>query len=445
MRQLARDTAFNITRQTWSILIGLVISILLARGLGTENRGAYAVVIVLTGLFVTFLNGGIGAASTYYLAKQEHTLLTAVHLSLFISTLTSAIGLAIGTTLIALFHNALFPGIAIHLLFVGLAAVPITLFRDNLQVIFLGLQDFRTYNLIGLIPYTLILIFTLALVWGLHMGVEGALAANLIGHAVSLAAALVLLRRRLAPAEKMFPIRVNKTQVRQLVTFGLLVHLSNVIVYFNYRADIFLLNLLTSKVSVGLYDVAVTLGERIWLLSTAVSTVIFPRIASLQTDQERQQVTPIVTRYVFWFVLIVAALVYGIAEWGVVLIYGAEFRGAAVVLRLLLPGIILESISKILANDLAGRGKPQLNALLATMASVINIAANLILIPRADLLGSALATSISYSVLALSIMFIFSRLTGVSWRDLILPSRADLILWRRGWQWLRSRLRQPAG
>ncbi|MBL8152903.1 MAG: flippase [Anaerolineae bacterium] len=440
MRQLARDTAFNVTRQTWSILIGLVISILLARGLGTENRGAYAVVIVFAAIGVTFLNGGIGVALTYYLAKQELSLLTAVHLSLFLSTVTSLIGLAVGGALIALFHEAVFPGIAVHLLLIGLVIIPTTLFRDNLQVIFLGLQDFRAYNLIGLIPYTLILIFTLALVWGLRLGVEGALLANVIGHGASLLATFLLVRRRLPSGERIFPVKFTLAQARQMITFGLLVHLSNVIVYFNYRADIFLLNLLTSRVSVGLYDVAVTLGERIWLLSSAVSTVIFPRIASLQTDQERQQVTPIVTRYVFWFVLIVAAIVYGIAEWGVIFIYGAEFQGAAVVLRLLLPGIILESISKILANDIAGRGRPQLNALLATTASAINIAANLILIPRIDLLGSALATSISYSVLALSIMFIFCRMTGIPARDLILPSRADLILWRRGWKWLRSRL-----
>src|SRR5207244_886579 len=129
-----------------------------------------------------------------------------------------------------------------------------------------------------------------------------------------------------------------------------------------------------------------------------------------------------------------------VAEWAIVMLFGEEFRSASLALRLLLPGIIMESVSKIIANDIAGRGRPGINAKLAALAAFINIVANLVLIPRLDFAGSAIATSISYSVLAVTLIFWFCRLTGSNWRELIIPTREDFQRFRTVFQWGIARL-----
>jgi Na+-driven multidrug efflux pump len=59
---------------------------------------------------------------------------------------------------------------------------------------------------------------------------------------------------------------------------------------------------------------------------------------------------------------------------------------------------------------------------------VVNVIANLILIPRLGVVGAALATSLSYSLLTILKLFVYIRIAQVSWRDVLLLNRED---WRR--------------
>jgi len=53
------------------MLIGMIISILLARELGKTERGIYALTILLPELLVTLLNLGIGPATVYFIGKEN--------------------------------------------------------------------------------------------------------------------------------------------------------------------------------------------------------------------------------------------------------------------------------------------------------------------------------------------------------------------------------------
>ena len=107
---------------------------------------------------------------------------------------------------------------------------------------------------------------------------------------------------------------------------------------------------------------------------------------------------------------------------------------------MLIPGIVMDGVSKVLANDIAGRGKPEINMLVALTASIINVIANLILVPQLNLVGSAIASSISYSVLALMLIFTFCRLSGTAWWRLFVMTGEDVRLWRGAFAALRQRL-----
>jgi O-antigen/teichoic acid export membrane protein len=117
-----------------------------------------------------------------------------------------------------------------------------------------------------------------------------------------------------------------------------------------------------------------------------------------------------------------------LAKWGIVLLYSDAYLESAVALRALLPGVVALSFSKILANDIAGRGNPGINSQQSTIAFVVNVIANLILIPRLGVVGAALATSLSYSLLTILKLFVYIRIAQVSWRDVLLLNRED---WRR--------------
>ena len=97
------------------------------------------------------------------------------------------------------------------------------------------------------------------------------------------------------------------------------------------------------------------------------------------------------------------------------LFFGAAYLDAVTPLLFLLPGIILGSLSRVLANDIAARGRPELNMYTALIVIIVNIICNLLLIPAMGIAGAALATTIAYSLTTVFRIFIYAWLSKNKW------------------------------
>jgi O-antigen/teichoic acid export membrane protein len=146
-------------------------------------------------------------------------------------------------------------------------------------------------------------------------------------------------------------------------------------------------------------------------------------------DRQRQ-LTPIVARHIFLVSFVLCILLFLLAEWLITLLYGSEFREAAVALRILMPGIAMMSMTKVLANDIAGRGKPEINSLAGVITLSINVLLNITLIPHFGLIGVALACTISYMIQSLIIAFYYRKLSDAGWGEILIFNRSDFKLWK---------------
>jgi len=425
LRRFAQDSAYNFVRQMWSIGLGMAISILLARGLGTEARGMFTLAILLPDLMVKFLNLGVGPATVYYVGRSERELAAVVRGNMALGLWVSAVSILLGYGVIHGFGAWLFPGVPSQLLLFSLIIIPVSLYNSYLLVILQGLQDFRAFNLVGLAPQLVTLVLILLLVWWYPWGVMGALVAQVGGGLTALSMLVLLLGRR-CRTWRIFTPWIDRSYTRQALTYGLKAHFANIVAFLNYRADMFLLNFFVGPALVGIYSISVSLGEKLWILSGAVGTTMLPRIASLEGDESaRKRLTPLIARHVLGASLAAAIFIWLFSEWFVVLLYSAEFQPAAAVLRVLLPGIVLLSVSKILSNDIAGRGRPEINSYQSAGAFVVNVVANLVLIPYWGAKGAALATSISYSLLTIIKIISYCRMTGAPWHEIIFLKPTD--------------------
>jgi O-antigen/teichoic acid export membrane protein len=79
-----------------------------------------------------------------------------------------------------------------------------------------------------------------------------------------------------------------------------------------------------------------------------------------------------------------------------------------------------------MTSYLGGRGKPGAISIGATIALVFNLAANLVLIPTLGIVGAALASLLSYTVLAALMLAVACRLSRHSPFDLVLPRMDDV-------------------
>jgi O-antigen/teichoic acid export membrane protein len=105
---------------------------------------------------------------------------------------------------------------------------------------------------------------------------------------------------------------------------------------------------------------------------------------------------------------------------------GSRYAEVNVIVYILTLGVLCMALARVLANELAGRGFPAVNAKIAGLSLAVNVAANLILIPQYGVNGAAAAASIAYVTLSTLTVQAYSRIVGVSVGQIISPRVADI-------------------
>ena len=424
LKQLAGNATVTFARQLTAGLLQLTTIVIIARSLGPEGNGQYAIALLLPTILATFFNIGIAPANVYFLGAGKVDAATAFQainrLTLFIVTA----GLGAGALSIIFHGENWFPNVPQLFLWCALSIFPFMLFQAFLASIFQGLQKFKILNLVVLTQPIITLFLVLTLVLFDIICLEYVLAAHLIGFVVMICITLSKIRAEITMRK---PVHIQKGYIKQAITYGYKAHLSNILAFVNYKTDIFLINLLLSPAAAGIYVVAVQLVERLWLVSQSVSTVILPRLSELSSDEEsRKELTPIMCRMVLAVTLVLALLLGTLAYPLVVTILGEAYVEAVKALLLLLPGIVAGSGARVLANDIAARGRPELNMYFSAIVVVVNVTGNILLIPKFNLSGAAMATTVAYIVNFVLRLIVYQKISGNQFMAPLIITRVDI-------------------
>lgn len=413
------------TRLGLGAILGLGITSFLARVFGPASNGIYAMAVLIPTTAVILGNLGIGASSIYFISSSKYSVSTVTKNNLLFSSIAAILAALASALFILLDNGGTLKNLPVHVLMASVATIfPMMLF-GNLSAVYTGVQNFRAHGILTLLPQ---------MIFGILLATALPLFANSLTGALSLFAmaymvAVVILLTTLK--EHLLNYSANRSErtvfIRDAMSYGIKAHLGNVITFLNYRVDVFLLTALVDIRSVGLYAITVPITEAIWMTSTAVSAVIFPWVAS-QTDKDdlAQKGTALVCRWVFTATVISALIIGVLAETIVMTLFGVEYKAAVSAIWFLLPGVSLWSIARVLSNDMAGRGRTDINLALSCVALIINVLANLILIPRFAINGAAIASSVSYSALTVCTMLAYSRLTQCPFWQLLIPTSLDV-------------------
>lgn len=441
LRRVTLDSLLNLARRWWSLGVGLLISIVVVRGLGVEGRGIYALALLFPTTLNMLLNAGLTPAITYFIAQEPDNFAVYIRQFSALSLWLSVLGLGVGALAAAFARQAFFDQLDLTLALLSLLLLVAMIVYQNLSAVFQGLHNFRLYNLFELIFQAFLFLLTIVSVWMLGWGVTGALLALILSRWLTIAFQLHYLRQQTSE-RPLLSWRVARTSLSPIASYWLRGYLSQLASFLNYRADIFLLTLLgRGTASIAFYDVAVTIAEKLWTVSHAVGLVLFPRVAVLQQDEAaRNALVLTVARYVLWLSSVVGALLGVLSEWLMVLLYGEAFAPAGVTLRFLMLGIVTWTAASVFINAFAGMGQPERNTRVLALGIGVNVLLNAWLIPQYDILGAALATSVSYTLVMAILLVQFAHGAGAAWHALFLPTRQDWRLWQQAWQGLRRRM-----
>lgn len=429
-RRVAGVFATRIVR----FVVGFGTSFLLARVLLPEGRGQYALLVLVPGMLMALGQLGLPSAMSFFAGRGR----SVADLQRLGWLLTVAISvLLVGGALAALpwLTSTILEPAPRDLLLVSLASLPFQFAAAFAGSTLIGRQRLRNYNLILVGQSLLMLTLVVALVGFLGMGVAGAITAYASVAVLAALATGVELARAVREESGPQPA----IGLSQVLGYGFRIYPASVTGYFSYRSDVLILSaMLGDAAAIGLYTFAVSLAELTFFVPDSVSTVFYPRVASMERDAA-DALAPQVARFTVLITTLSVLLLIPAAFLAVIVIL-PDFFGSIVPFLVLMPGIVALSISKVLAGYIGGLGLPLSVAGASGANLVINIVANLLLIPPLGIAGAALASLISYSVHAALLVLIAARLSRRPALGYVIPTAAEISRLADGLRELRGRL-----
>jgi O-antigen/teichoic acid export membrane protein len=243
---------------------------------------------------------------------------------------------------------------------------------------------------------------------------------------IAITTIMVVFSLTLVKKEVTLTLTFNPRLTGELLRFGSKSYLQNLVGVLNYRLGIFLLAYYLDPEQVAFYAVAAALAEVAWYFPNSVGVVLFPRLSNAPPE-EMHRITARVCRDTL---TITGIIVVGIlaASWLFVpLVYGAPYRASVLPLLILLPGVISMGIFKVLTRNFTSRNRQQISILASSVALVLIVSLNLVLIPRWGVAGAALASTIGYTTAGMVLLTFFLRDSKLPWQEVLLPRRSELV------------------
>lgn len=414
-----RSASWVFASQVLGLLVSFPMSILLARALGPTGKGTLSVVQLIAGFSAIVLNLGIGQAFTFHAARREVRGRDAVVLSylyaLVVTFLAAVVTVPLKTQIADLLNldGALF-------VLVGIAAIVPTLISQFLNALVVGAGAIRNASIVGVSSAAFQLVASLALWVSGRLTTANAILVWFIA-IVGVSAVFTAMAWR-GQADLGVTPGVRHL-FRRMRRYAIHAWPAGILGTAAQRIDIFLLSSLANPAQVGVYSVAVTLAEMCAYAPNALNSVLLPKVAA--EGDEGHAVTLRLGRVAWVLTLVTGVVVILVAVPLVPLLFGPDFSESVLPLALILPGIVAMAAAGQAGAYLAGRGHP-LDVTYATIVNVaVNVAVNMVAIPKWGAAGAALASTSSYGAYAVVIMWFFWRRSGTAPGELLIPRPAD--------------------
>lgn len=418
---MLRKTIWIFVSRVITTLVAIPISILIARMLGPEGRGIYSLSIYIPSVLALIGYLGLNIANIYFVGKDRRYLSSAISNSIWFTGLLSIVFILAYLPLAETIHRAFLKESPYYYELIAVLALPLILLSSFLNSIMIGLNKIELVSKLSLGFSSISLILSIVAAYT-YKSILGFILVWFIALFLNALANLVFLYK-----ETKFGLGFDFNFFKESLKYGLKGHIGNIVQFFNYRLDVFLVSFFAGVGQAGIYTVSVSLAESLWFLSNSSATTLFPRIAGLG-ETESLKITPLVSRLSLAVTLLAGVLLFLLAAPLVNILFGNSFTSSYLPLVLLIPGIIVFSLTNVLSSDLAGRGKPQFGTYIALISLILTVVFDLIFIPKWGASGAGAASSISYAASTLFTLIVFSKLTGVRWVDLVFIKRQDLSL-----------------
>ena len=400
--------------------LGILVSIVLTRSLGPEQRGVYALLVTTNVLLGSVAHFSLGAAFSTMLARARYRLGEVNSVGALMALAMGAVCTATVALAFPLMSDSIFANVPYAYGLVAAALVVATIYQMYWNAMMIGLNRILLLNKLNLAVNVTSAVLMVFVVGVLQAGIPGFLA---VWSSTALGGALAAFALAWRIEAAVWP--PNRSAFRDLLGFGLRTHGANIAHQLFLRFDMYVVNALVGTVWVGFYSLSTSLAEKLWIPFNSLQASSASKIAQLPKS-EAALLTAKVSRTSVLMMLAVAIPFGAVSPWLVPFLYGAEFSASVLPLVVLLGGTLGFAVMIVLNNYILGQmQRPGLLSIISWLELAVSIPLYVWLILWQGIVGAAIASTLTYLLAMSATLWVVVRDSGLPVHMMLLPRRSD--------------------
>lgn len=418
---MAKNSSWLLLSTAYQVLIAFVKSVVVARSLGVEQYGTYAVIFAFVAAVQEIFNLNFGAAFIKYSAEYQNAqrndkmmaLIKAGYLVSGMAAIVSVVMIVVATA----FSYKLFfdiPDLEM-LIWVFATGCSLEFFNQLSRAILRVYDKFKINSIVNIVTYTLeflTICFSLyffrnnliALVIGLTL-------IKLVNFVICNLTAFWEIRNQVSGFWNQ-SLSVLEEDRKKMTSFLFNNSLSKTLQKLMKKGDVLVLAAFAGPAEVGLYDVARKLAFSLLVIKDPIALAIYPQIAKLIASNNfsklkiflRNILVVSTVPYVFGILSVVL-----LSDMLIELVYGNEFLGASKTLLLLVSVVGIEIILFWTVPYLLSLGKTGYRLRASLVSSAVTIGIALLLAGSFGATGIAFALLVGAIILQAAFLIVIVR------------------------------------
>jgi O-antigen/teichoic acid export membrane protein len=190
--------------------------------------------------------------------------------------------------------------------------------------------------------------------------------------------------------------------------------------------DYWFINYFRTKDELGWYALAAKLNQVLWLIPMTIAAVIIP--FTVNASGEFAEKIKLILRLQFNSYILLGIILSFVSPVLIPLIFGSDFQGTVLPFLILLPGVIIFTLTTILGAYFAGINRQDINLKISFICFFTILLGDIFLVPRFGKEGAAVASCVGYAVSGCISLYIFSKQSRDSVKELLVVKKKDFML-----------------
>ena len=418
---LKKAIAVTFGGQIARVALATVGSALLARGLGPDGRGLYALAVLIPRTIQMVARfGQVEVNSTFAGLHRDQRKALFAQTVLFGLVLGALSMIAVAAYFFWLpVERGQFADLTVGVMMLALFLAPVEMVANLLRELARGAERIASTVAITTVGAALTSLAILVCITWLDLGLAAAMG-------ITLAVPIVLIVCHVVQVRDFATLNLRHlswTLLKESFRFGGTICLSSVAMFLIYRVSIYLLGYMEIQMAdIGLFAVALMAADQIKIIPSSVAQAFLPTMSN--DPEARMGQTPLVFRYTLIASLGAGVALAAIAPPAMLILFGREFSGSILPFLGLLPGLAVFGGARVLGMYLWVRKKPQYGLIINWITLIFIAGVSILLIPRLGILGASFGNSLGLFLLSGLCALAYRRESGVPLRDLV-PRRED--------------------